>query len=235
MREPDSGFAEYLLNQSLDTLALRFASPFQCVAASEEHLTLAGSNASHSVGAVVGIRDIDESIRMGMLLYTFEDTLLKALSWYRRGISATDPVLGFLGLWNSLETVASKFHTPNEETPGKSKKQVAQLLSEHLRKSGFQFFKPDSDEMWNWVETTYKSRKDLAHGLKALNPSSNDELRRAIPKLKSVVTAILRVMLDTRCTENEEIAQVLKQAEELKKQREGPDQGKNDGPEQQVH
>ena len=224
MHEPDSGFAEYLLNQSLDTLALRFASPFQCVAASDEHLTLAGSKASHSVGAVVGIRDIDESIRMGMLLYTFEDTLLKALSWYRRGISSADPVLAFLGLWNSLETVAAKFHTPNEETPGKSKKQVAQLLSEHLQKSGFQFFKPNSDEMWNWVESNYESRKDLAHGLNALNPSSNDELRRAIPKLKSVVAAILRVMLDTRCTENEDIAQVLKQAEKLKKQREGHDQ-----------
>ncbi len=67
------------------------------------------------------------------------------------------------------------------------------------------------------------------------NPSSNDELRRAIPKLKSVVTAILRVMLDTRCTENEGIAQVLKQAEELKKQREEPDQGKNGGPDQPAH
>jgi hypothetical protein len=49
------------------------------------------------------------------------------------------------------------------------------------------------------------------------------------------VTAILRVMLDTRCTENEGIAQVLKQAEELKKQREEPDQGKNGGPDQPAH
>ena len=36
----------------------------------------------------------DESIRMGMLLYTFEDTLLKALSWYRRGNQFSRPRFG---------------------------------------------------------------------------------------------------------------------------------------------
>jgi len=218
MREPSSGFSEYLLNQSLDVLALHSASPFQAVIQGAQDELSFESNENYATGAIIEIEDIDQSLQMGMLLYTFEDTLLKALSWYRRGISAADPVLGFLAIWISLETVAAKFHEPNEETIGKSKKQIFQLLTKHLQKSGFQFFKPDTDELWNWIEASYKQRNDLVHGLRALNPSSNELLRQEIPHLKSIVTAILRVMLDLRCKENEMIVEVVSQAEQRKKQ-----------------
>jgi len=218
MREPSAGFAEYLVNQTLDVLALRSASAYQCVIHGVQNELPFESNGAHAMGAIITIDDIDQSVRMGMLLYTFEDTLLKALSWYRRGISTADPVLGFLALWNSFETVAAKFHAQSAETSGKSKKQILRLLTDHLSKARFQFFKPQTDEMWNWIETSYEQRKDLAHGLRALSPSSNVELRTAIPKLRSVVTAILRVMLDLRCKENEEIVGVVDQAEQRRKQ-----------------
>lgn len=218
IREPSSGFAEYLLNQSLDILSLRSASPFQCVIQGVTDDVPIESSETHPAGAILTINDIDQSVRIGMLLYTFEDALLKALSWYRRGISTADPVLAFLAIWNSLETVSVKYHAQSEETVGKSKKQIFQLLTDHLSKSGFQFFKPKTEELWEWIAASYEHRKDLAHGLRALSPSSNEELRRALPRLKSVVTAILRVMLDLRCKENEEIAQVISQAEQRKKE-----------------
>lgn len=218
MREPNSGFAEYLINQSLDALALRSASPYQCVVQNVHDELPFEAAETNSTGPIIAIADIDKAVRMGMLLYTFEDTLLKALSWYRRGISTPDPTLGLLALWNSLETVAAKFHVQSEETSGKSKKQIFRLLSDHLPKSGFQFFKPSTDEMWDWIEISYNQRKDLAHGLRALGPSTNQELRQAIPRLKSIVTAILRVMLDLRCKENERIVEAIDQAELLNKQ-----------------
>jgi hypothetical protein len=205
MREPSSAFAEYLLNQSLDVLAIRFASSFQCVIQGlPEDLPLE-SDEGYGVGAIITVNDLDQAVRMGALLFTFEETLLKALSWYRRGISTADPVLGFLAIWNSLETVSAKFHEKSEKTTGKSKKQIFQLLSDHLSKSGSQYFNPKSDDLWNWIEASYELRLDIAHGLRALDPSSNEKLRQAIPRLKSVVTAILRVMIDLRYKENKMI------------------------------
>jgi Apea-like HEPN len=218
MREPNSGLAEYLINQSLDVLSLRSASPYQCVIQNAHDELPFESGEAHAAGAIITMDDIDQAARMGMLLYTFEDTLLKALSWYRRGISTVDPALGFLALWNSLETVAAKFHVRSDEIRGRSKKQILRLLTDHLSKSGFQFFKPQTDEMSNWIEISYDKRKDLAHGLRALGPSTNRELRDAIPRLKSIVTAILRVMLDLRCKENDMIVKVFDQADLLKKQ-----------------
>lgn len=218
MSEPNSGFAEYLLNQTLDVLALRSASSFQCVIQGVLGDSPAEFDEAHTTGAIVTIKDLDQAVRMGMLLYTFEGTLLKALSWYRRGISTVDPVLGFLAIWNSLETVAAKFHKQSEETVGKSKKQIFQLLTDHLLKSGIQFFKPKTEELWNWIEASYGQRKDLAHGLRALSPTSNEQLRKLIPQLKSIVTAILRVMLDLRCKENGMIAEAITQAEQRKQE-----------------
>lgn len=56
MREPSSGFAEYLLNQSLDVLALRSASPFQCEIQGVPDDVPTESSDTHATGAILTIK-----------------------------------------------------------------------------------------------------------------------------------------------------------------------------------
>ncbi len=137
---------------------------------------------------------------------------MRGIGWYRRGQSSSDSFLSFLGLWNSIEIVAGKYHIKNEETKDGSKKQIDQVLSTYLPKAQIQFF--GRDEQFPWIEENYEMRLNVAHGLGFTNENTFKSCERMIPKIRSIATALLREVLHDRCKSNPKIVELMKQADE---------------------
>lgn len=213
--EPTASFAEFYFNQTLDITALRHASPFQILPASDVRRGATQSRFHDTTtSAVITADDIDQSTRLAFLLYTFETDLLRSIGWYRRGLSSPDLLLSFLGLWNSIEIAAARFCHKNEWTAKGTKNQIFQLLTDFLSKSGIQFFAANTDEQDTWIKDNYDMRLQIAHGLGSTDLHIFRKSEAMIPRLRAIATAVLRVLTDARCRENEQIVQVLKQAEE---------------------
>jgi hypothetical protein len=215
--EPNTSFAEFYFNQTLDVAALRHASPFQVLPRSDA-TSSAGQTRFHntSTSAVVTPEDFDQSARLAFLLYTLETDLLRSIGWYRRGLSSPDTLLSFLGLWNSIEIAAARFCQKNDKTDKGSKNQIFQLLTDYLPKSGIQFFKPNTEELDEWITKNYDMRLQIAHGLGSTDLSIFRNSEVMIPKLRSVSTALLRVLADARCKDNQDIVSAIQQAERIK-------------------
>lgn len=215
--EPNASFAEFYFNQTLDIAALRHASPFQVLPKSDiQHGAAPARFRDATTSAVITAEDFDQSTRLAFLLYTLETDLLRSIGWYRRGLSSPDPLLSFLGLWNSIEIAAARFCQKSEKTEKGSKNQIFQLLTDYLPKSGIQFFTPNTSELDTWIKDNYDMRLNIAHGLGSTELNLFRRSEAMIPKLRSVATALLRVLTDARCKENENIVTAIQQAEKKK-------------------
>jgi hypothetical protein len=216
--EPADSAGEFLVNLMLDVASLKFATPFQFVRQADSFLSASGNWVS-SGSAVILPEDLVQSWKIAFLFSPLEPILLRSIGWYRRGISSADPMLSFLGLWNSLEIAASTFCEKNEKTKRGIRNQLFQLMHDHLRKVGIQFFKPDTTEMDEWIDQNYKIRLDIAHGLGSTDIQTSRRISNAIPKLRRIATGLLRILCDDRLKNNERIVDVLNRADSLAAER----------------
>ena len=69
-----------------------------------------------SVKAVIDGAEFRQCFEVSRSLNLQETTFLRALNWYRKGLYTEDPFDKFLALWNSINVVAAKYHTPNGRT-----------------------------------------------------------------------------------------------------------------------
>lgn len=213
--EPSASFAEFYFNQTLDIAALRHASPFQVLPRGNEPITPHRTRFHNvSASAVITAEDITQSTQLAFLFYSLETDLLRSIGWYRRGLSSPDGLLVFLGLWNSIEIAAACFCEKNDKTEKGSKNQIHQLLGDYLPQSERQFFKPDSDELGDWIKRNYNMRVQIAHGLGSTELNTFGKSEAMIPSLRAISTAVLRVLSDARCRDNDYIARAIQQANE---------------------
>ena len=215
--EPSS-FAEFYLNLMFDVASIKYVCPFLVNAGLDQGLSDGNRFTGFHVSSILNEGDFDQSARIAFLFFTCEKDLSRSIGWYRRGISSSDSLFSFLGLWNSIETAAAKFCVKNEMTEKGSKNQIYQIFKDYLPRTGLSFFQDDA-EMDQWIKDNYQMRLDIAHGLAATEISifrRNDFL---LPKLRKVATALLRVLMDARRAENPFMKQVLQQADERKKEK----------------
>jgi len=214
--EPSSKFAEFYLNLMLDVASLRHASPFQI-------LMNSGEDKKRIIPSTSGImqqEDFDQAARIAFLYYTWENDLTRSISWYRKGLSSPDPLLSFLGLWNSIEILASKFCEKNAKTEGdgKTKNQIHQAFLDYLKESRSEFF-ADDDEMHEWIKENHKMRLDIAHGLASSDLNTYRRNEVLIPKIRKIATTFVRLVADARRTENEKMKCIIEQANQQAAQR----------------
>ncbi len=126
------------------------------------------------------------------LLALTEPTFLRALSWYRKGLVSEDPFDKFLAFWNSIEVVASKYHTPTDRTTNGVKNQIWQCFNELW--NDVDSWKEISGQR-EWINENYETRKNVAHGIISIDVESIEEI---IAKLEMIERLAYVFLLDWR-------------------------------------
>ena len=78
----------------------------------------------HTVKRVVTREEIERAFGRARWLAEYEPTFLRALSWFRKGLTTEDPLDRFMAFWLSLEIVAGKYHPDVPEAAKGSKSQL---------------------------------------------------------------------------------------------------------------
>jgi hypothetical protein len=213
--EPNSVFAQFYLNLMFDVASLRHASPFQILSSVNINREAQSRFLGTSTCGIMRAEDFDQSARLSFLYFSYEKDLVRSISWYRRGLSSTDPLFSFLGLWNSIEIASSKFCEKNEKTSNGVKNQIYQAFLDYLPKHSPSVF-TDENEMDLWINENYQMRLDIAHGLASSDLKIFERNESLLPKIRRVATIFLRHISDARRNENDMIVRVIKQAEAKK-------------------
>ena len=122
------------------------------------------------------------------LLQFTEPIFLKALGWYRKGLITEDPLDKFLAFWNSIEIVATKYHTKTEKTKQGSKKQIRQCFIDLWGNiENWELIAGNQD----WINDNYEIRKNIAHGIKPINIDTIEEITSELQTIEKLVHIFL--------------------------------------------
>ncbi|WP_145368645.1 methylamine utilization protein MauJ [Maioricimonas rarisocia] len=152
--------------QMLDSLTIAIDQPLSLSSVE----TTRPARRPHEVRRVVDESEFEMAFAEAQLLREGSPSFLRALGWYRKGRYAEDPLDAYLALWNSIEIVASKYYryvdsVDKERAKNGAKSQVWECFKALWGDcSEWPFIPGDSD----WIDTSYSTRKDIAHGIKKL-------------------------------------------------------------------
>jgi hypothetical protein len=99
------------IGKMLDILSMKINSPLNV--SLNEYRQLAGRNV---VRAVIDEDEFRFCFELARQLNLYENKLLRAFSWYRKGLYTEDPFDKFLAYWNSICVVADGYCNDNERT-----------------------------------------------------------------------------------------------------------------------
>ena len=128
------------------------------------------------------------SFKESRCLNEFEQTFLRSLSWYRKGLYSEDPFDKFLSLWNSIEVTASKYHIKNSQTQKGVKNQIWQCFVTLWGECKNWPIIPGNNK---WIDQNYKIRKNIAHGVAPVTVKSIEEIVAQLETLEEVAHGFL--------------------------------------------
>jgi hypothetical protein len=126
-----------------------------------------------------------------------EETFLRAMGWYRKGLYTEDPFDKFLAFWNSIEIIAGKYHPKSEKTKNKSKSQIWESFKLLWGDISYWPHIPNQD---SWIDENYAIRKDIAHGINSVDAF---EVERIINKLSLIEKVAYSFIKDWRANQLE--------------------------------
>ncbi len=186
---PNSELAEkaavLFLGRMLDVLSVKTNLPFQLDLTKNVFFP----NTVENVRRILDGNDFREAFQESRLLSLTETTFLRALSWFRKGKYTQDPFDKFLALWNSIETVASKYN-PNKENC-KKKGTVCHIWESFKSVWGecesWEFINGDK----KWIDVCNKHRKNIAHGVIPIEINSVENIISKLNELENVAHKFL--------------------------------------------
>jgi hypothetical protein len=177
--------ALYFCGQALDVLSLSIDLPL--------FLTLIDTNNFHP--RIENQRRITEeeewinAFRNARLWLLTEPTFLRSLGWYRKGLYTEDVFDKFLALYNSIETLCSKYY-PNPEN----------CLNRGSKCHIWETFKSlwGDCENWpiipnerDWIDHNYDTRVSIAHGVASIEINVVEKVFEKISVIQSVAHRLL--------------------------------------------
>lgn len=176
--------AIFFLGQMLDSLALSTRQPlflsFQDIRVNRFE--------EFSTRRIIEEHEWISSFKESRCLNEYEQTFLRALGWYRKGLYSEDPFDKFLALWNSIEVTASKYHTKNSQAKKGVKNQIWQCFVTLWGEcKDWPIIAGDN----KWIDNNYEIRKDIAHGLAPVTVKSIEKIIAQIETLEEVAHAFL--------------------------------------------
>jgi len=99
------------IGKMLDILSLKINSALNVSLLTDEHRTN-----KINVRAVIEEAEFKSCFKIARELNLNENKLLRALSWYRKGLYTEDPFDKFLAFWNSISVIADGYCNENDRT-----------------------------------------------------------------------------------------------------------------------
>lgn len=148
----------------------------------------------YEIRRVLRANEVREAFREARSLSVDHPTLLRSLSWYRKGLYSDDPFDAFLAFWNSIETVAAEYyrHLDNvdlQRAGNGSKSQIWECFKSIWGPvADWPIISGDTD----WIDQNYETRIKVAHGVAAVDVDAVSEVVWKIETIRSVSCRFLR-------------------------------------------
>ena len=144
---------------------------------------------SENVRRIVDKMDFILAFSDARLLNLAKTTLLRSLSWFRKGKYSQDPFDKYLAFWNSIETTASKYNRNKDACKSKGSKC-------HIWEC-FKYIWGDC-EKWEfiagqnkWIDDCNEIRLNVAHGTIPIDVSSIEKIVEKLPEVENVAQKFL--------------------------------------------
>jgi hypothetical protein len=146
------------VGEMLDILALDLGLPVKL----SLYDARAAGHDSYSVKRAITEIDLRKFFRHARWFSEQERTFLRALSWFRKGLTTEDPLDRFLALWLAIEVVAGKYHPQLPADHGHGSK--SQIWESFKSVWGEYAQWPEIAGQRMWIDENYKLHKQIAHG-----------------------------------------------------------------------
>jgi len=129
------------------------------------------------------------AFRNARLWLLTEPTFLRSLGWYRKGLYTEDIFDKFLALYNSIETLCSKYY-PNQEN----------CIDRGSKCHIWETFKSlwGECEVWpiipndrDWIDRNYETRVNIAHGVASIEINVVEEVLEKVPIIQRIAYRLL--------------------------------------------
>lgn len=120
--------------------------------------------------------------------------ILRAYGWYRKGLYNEDKFDIFLALWNCIEIVSSKYHTPDNRTRNGAKNQIWNCFITLWGECKDWPLPIAGND--NWIDENNEIRKNIAHGIANVNIDEVQRITDKIGTLRLVSYLFLRDCLN---------------------------------------
>lgn len=174
-----SKLALLFVGKMLDVLAFKVNTPL--VVTFDENLNFKNKIQIRAILDDVFFKD---SFILSRELNLNELTLLRSLSWYRKGLNSEDPFDKFLAYWNSISILASKYHTKNDRTKLGIKNQIWDCFITLWGNDLNLWEYIEGDKFW--IDDNNELRDEIAHGLKTIDAKYADNVISRLQTVKEV-------------------------------------------------
>jgi len=121
-----------------------------------------------------------------------EQTFMRAMGWYRKGLYTEDPIDKFLAFWNSIGIISTKYHPDNENSSKGSKSQMWECFKSLW---GDVADWPIIPNQKSWIDDNYEIRTSIAHGTITVDVQ---EIGKIIDKIQIIEDVAHRFIDDWR-------------------------------------
>lgn len=142
----------------------------------------------HEVRRVIEHDQVANAFRDAHNWANHRSSFLRALGWYRKGLTTNDPLDRFLAFWNAMEIVASRYYgcvdsIDKERAKGRSKSQV------------WECFKAlwGPCEQWPviagrnlWIDESHSVRNAIAHGVAFVGIETVSTVADRLPVMEEI-------------------------------------------------
>jgi hypothetical protein len=187
--------AVYFFGRMLDALTLAINRPMY-LSLTEGKRPL---SERHDVRRVIEQAQVEHAFREAHHLARNRRDFLRSLGWYRKALTTDDPLDKFLGFWNAIEIVASKYHhdvpcIDKERAKNGSKSQVWECFKALWGPcEGWPIIPGKTD----WIDDSYSVRVDVAHGVAFVDIIKVAEVATRLPAIEEVCHRFLRNWRDS--------------------------------------
>ena len=180
--------ALYFLGNMIDVLCFKINLPLYLY---YYHVTNRGDE-EYVTKRIVDKQLFEDSFRIAREYATDEtkSVVLRAFGWYRKGLMSSDPIEKFLSLWNVIESLGAKFHTPTDRTNNGSINKIYQCFLDNFGQENT-WELPD-----RWINDMHNMRNQLAHGGRTIDIHTIEEVSKYNVTLKNQANLLLQKICD---------------------------------------
>lgn len=136
------------------------------------------------VKLILGKDAFVEAFKKSRILALSQTTYLRALGWFRKGKSTTDPLDKFLAFWVAIETVASKYN-PNKQACA-ARGSICHIWESFKHIWGECPDWPIIPGKRDWIDNGNQRRVEVAHGTIATDVESVARISEMLPEVEKV-------------------------------------------------